>query len=40
MLKLLGKWNSGKYGDKVTTEITGPNGGPVQVSRIELVDLK
>ena len=37
MLKLLAKWNSGKYGDKVTTEITGVNGGPV---RIELVDLK
>jgi len=29
MLKLLAKWNSGKYGEKVTTTLTGPDGGPV-----------
>jgi hypothetical protein len=34
MLKLLAKWNSGKYGDKVTNEISGPNGGPVQVEGV------
>jgi len=29
-----------KYGDKMTNEHTGPNGGPIQnVTRIELVDL-
>ena len=26
-----------KYGDKVQTELTGPNGGPVQITRIERV---
>lgn len=26
-----------KYGDKVSQEISGPDGGPVQVTRIELV---
>lgn len=26
-----------KYGEKVTQEITGPEGGPVQIQRIELV---
>ncbi len=26
-----------KYGDKVQTEVSGPNGGPVQVTRIEIV---
>lgn len=31
-----------KYGDRVTQEVTGPNGGPLEhrVTRIELVDLK
>lgn len=28
-LKLLAKWHPKKYGDKVTNEHTGPNGGPV-----------
>jgi hypothetical protein len=36
------KWLAGKlrpkvYGDKVSQEITGADGGPVQVTRIELV---
>jgi hypothetical protein len=39
VFKLVSKLNSGKYGDKVTTEHTGPGGGPVQIARIELVDL-
>lgn len=28
-----------KYGDKVQTEHTGPDGGPIQISRIELIAL-
>lgn len=36
------KWYAGKiapkkYGDKVSTELSGPDGGPVQVARIERV---
>lgn len=36
------KWLAGKmrpkvYGDKVTSELTGPDGGPVQVARVERV---
>ena len=36
------KWTAGKmapkrYGDKITNEHTGPNGGPVQVSTIRIV---
>lgn len=36
------KWMAGKlrpkvYGDKVATELTGPNGGPVQVEEIRRV---
>ena len=30
-LKLLAKWNPKKYGDKQTTELTGADGGAVQV---------
>ncbi len=33
-LKLLAKW-SRKYGDKLTQEVTGPNGGPVQHEHTE-----
>lgn len=29
-LKLLAKWDPKRYGDKVTAEHTGPNGGPIQ----------
>lgn len=34
-LKLLAKWDPKRYGDKVTNELTGPDGGPVQFTRIE-----
>ena len=30
-LKLLAKWNPKKYGDKTQQEITGANGGPIQL---------
>lgn len=30
-LKLLAKWFPQRYGDKLTQEHTGPNGGPVQM---------
>lgn len=30
-LQLLAKWNPKKYGDKQSHEITGANGGPLQV---------
>ena len=29
-----------KYGEKVTQEVTGPGGGPVQLQRIERVIVK
>lgn len=29
-LKLLAKWDPKRYGDRVTTELTGANGGPIQ----------
>jgi len=35
-LKLLAKWDK-RYGDKVNHEVTGADGGPVQVQRIERV---
>lgn len=31
-MKLLAKWHPKKYGDKVTQELTGPNGGPIQIT--------
>ena len=31
-LKLLAKWSPKKWGDKVQTEISGPAGGPLEVS--------
>lgn len=34
-LKLLAKWDPKRYGDKVTQELTGPNGGPVQYTKIQ-----
>lgn len=34
---LMSKLAAKKYGDKVTQEVTGPNGGPVQLQRIERV---
>lgn len=37
-LKLLAKWDPKRFGDKITQELTGADGGPVQtVTRIELV---
>jgi hypothetical protein len=33
-LKLLSKWNPRLYGDKVTNEISGPNGGPVKIEGV------
>ena len=31
-LRLIGKWNSRAYGDKVQAEVTGAEGGPLQVA--------
>ncbi len=31
-LKLLAKWNPKKWGDRVTQEISGPDGSPVQTT--------
>jgi hypothetical protein len=40
-LKLLSKWDPKRYGDKVSTEITGPDGGPVKASvAVEFVSAK
>lgn len=36
-LKLLAKWDPKRYGEKMQTELTGPNGGPVEIARIERV---
>jgi hypothetical protein len=35
-LKLLAKWNPKKYGEKLSTELTGANGGPLQVVRLRM----
>lgn len=37
-LKLLAKWSPKKYGDKVTSEHTGPDGGPMQSEFRMVVD--
>lgn len=34
-LKLLAKWNPKRYGDRVTTEHTGADGGPIQINDTE-----
>ena len=34
-LKLLSKWNPKKYGDKITNEMTGADGGAIQFSDSE-----
>ena len=40
-LKLLAKWNPKKYGDKVQTEVSGPDGGPIPTElTIKFVDTK
>lgn len=33
-IRLIGKWNSKAYGDKITQEHQGPDGGPVQIAEI------
>lgn len=33
-LKLLAKWDPKRYGDKITNELTGPGGGPVEFTGI------
>lgn len=32
-LKLLAKWSPKKYGDRLHTELTGPNGGPIEMAQ-------
>lgn len=34
-LKLLAKWNPKRYGDRVTNEMTGADGGPIQINDTE-----
>jgi len=34
-LKLLAKWSPAKYGEKTSMELTGADGGPVQISDTE-----
>jgi hypothetical protein len=34
-LKLLAKWNPKKYGDRQAVELTGANGGPVEITDTE-----
>lgn len=34
-LKLLAKWNPKKYGDKTMTEVTGADGGAIQIDDTE-----
>lgn len=29
-LKMLAKWHKGKYGERVSQELSGPNGGPIE----------
>lgn len=36
-LKLLAKWSPKKYGDKVTNEVIGQDGGPVKIETIKRV---
>lgn len=31
-LRLIGKWNRREYGDKITQEHSGPDGGPIQTA--------
>lgn len=37
-LRLLAKWDSGRYGDKLTQEITGKDGGPIEHKYAGLTD--
>jgi hypothetical protein len=35
-LKLLAKWDPKRYGDKITQEISGPDGAPIQSQAVSL----
>lgn len=37
---ILARMNRKKYGDHVTEEITGPNGGPLQVVRLKMTPVE
>lgn len=37
-LKLLAKWDPSRYGDKMTQELTGKNGGPIQHQVAQMTD--
>ncbi len=41
-MRLIGKWLPKVYGDKVQAEVSGPNGGPLQVEEVRrtIVDPK
>jgi hypothetical protein len=40
-LKLLAKWDPKRYGERMATEISGPDGGPIQTdSRVRSDDEK
>lgn len=39
-IRLIGKWNSKAYGDKITQEHQGPDGGPVQITEIRHTIIK
>jgi hypothetical protein len=33
-MRLIGKWNAKKYGDKVTQEISGIDGKPIETKQV------
>jgi hypothetical protein len=37
-LRLIGHWNSKVYGQKQTTEVTGKDGGAIQIERKPVID--
>lgn len=39
-LRLIGKWNAKRYGDKITTELTGKDGGPIQYADLSDADIE
>lgn len=39
-LKLLAKWDPKRYGDKLQTELSGPDGGPIQTRNLDDETLK
>lgn len=36
-LKLLAKWDPKRYGEKISAELSGPNGGPIESSAVYLL---